>query len=315
MAGVGKKGSLSIPIVASHTGRHLPEELLEPPLTACPLCGAKARTPLVSLQEAPVVELLACTNCRGASVSRMPKPEALDDYYSTYYEDRQGVATDDPDRWGRHIAAYCAAARELSVLDFGGGDGSIGVATAIAALAPGGKADVTVIDYEQKRAPATPDAVTLQWVPALDRLAAGTFDVVLASAVLEHLPDPVPTLVELLGRVAPGGTFYARTPFAAPLMRLAKRAHIPLGFGFPAHLHDMGQPFWDGLLGWLPLRAGQLEFTQIASRPTPTATSLRAHPLRTTVAAMLKAPWRLLGSRYAFVGGWESVYRAGRETN
>jgi SAM-dependent methyltransferase len=167
-----------------------------------------------------------------------------------------------------------------------------------------------VVDYEQRSSVVTPSSVTLSWEPTLDRLADRSFDLIIASAVLEHLPKPVPTLIDLLGRLAPGGTFYARTPYVVPVMRVARRVRVPFDFTFPAHLHDLGQPFWDGLLDWLPLREGSIGLTHVSSRPSPLETSLRSHPIRTAAAALLKAPWRVLGPRYSLVGGWETVYRA-----
>jgi SAM-dependent methyltransferase len=299
---------------AYHEGRHLAEALLEPPLSECPLCGATTRSPVLAAQTDPLVELLSCRRCRACSVSRMPLPSALDDYYSTYYDnsDAAAVTTDDPARLARRIAAYCERAGHIDMLDFGGGDGSVAVATALAVQTGGGTADITVVDYDQGRKVETPASITRGWEPALDRLGDRKFDVVLASAVLEHLARPVPTLIELLSRLAPGGVLYIRTPFVVPIMRVAHWARVPFDFTFPAHLHDLGQPFWDGLLDWLPARDDGVGVRQIGSRPSPLETSLRVSPTRTIVAAILKAPWKVLGSRYALVGGWEAVYRAER---
>ena len=296
---------------AFHEGRHLAEDLLAPPLNECPICGSHERSAMLAVQRAPLVELLTCDRCRAHSVSRMPTPKALDDYYSTYYETGReaAVTTDDPARLARRIASYCAGASRLRVLDFGGGDGSVAVATAAAIVGNRGSADVTVVDYEQDRDVPTPSSIAVTWQPSLEHLAEGRFDLILASAVLEHLPRPTPTLTDLLNRLEPGGIFYARTPYVAPLMRIAHRAHTSFDFTFPAHLHDLGQPFWDRLLDWLPGQSLDFSVTQVGSRPSPLETSLASNPTRTVVAAVMKAPWRVLGSRYTLVGGWEAVYR------
>jgi SAM-dependent methyltransferase len=288
------------------------EVFLEPELSGCPLCGSAERTQVLPAQSGPLVMLLACARCRACSVSRMPTSEALDDYYGSYYENFEvaAVTTDDPARLARRIASYCAPSDHIDMLDFGGGDGSVAVAVARAALGPNGTAEITVVDYDQGRNVATPPSITLTWEPTLDRLADRRFDVILASAVLEHLPRPIPTLLELFARLAPGGTFYARTPYVVPLMRVARLARVPFDFTFPAHLHDLGQPFWNELLEWLPLPPDNVRLSQIGSRPSPLETSFGSNPMRTAVAALLKSPWRLLGSHYALVGGWEAVYRA-----
>ncbi len=297
---------------AFHEGRHLTEDLLAPPAGECPICGSHERTAVLAVQRAPLVELLACARCRAHSVSRMPTSEALDDYYSTYYETGReaAVTTDDPARLARRIASYCASTNRLRILDFGGGDGSVAVEIATAIVGNQGSADIIVVDYEQDRDVATPSSTVVTWQPSLEQVADRRFDLVLASAVLEHLPGPTPVLIDLLSRLTPGGIFYARTPYVAPLMRIAHRVHSSFDFTFPAHLHDLGQPFWDSLLDWLPTESLDFPVTQVGSRPSPLETSLASNPTRTIVAAVLKAPWHVLGSRYTLVGGWEAVYQA-----
>lgn len=65
------------------------------------------------------------------------------------------------------------------------------------------------------------------------------FDLVVAGAVVEHLPDPKDALTTLFSLVADGGYFYARTPYMYPFLKHLKG--MPLGY--PGHLHDMGPQF------------------------------------------------------------------------
>jgi len=294
-------------VAAYHDSRMLTEEELGPVLAECALCG---RGPLLArgvAQKDPRVDLLECSYCRGVSVSRFPSVTALDSYYDTYYsqEASSAVTTDDPSRLARRIASYLDERESpVEILDFGGGDGSISVEV-LASLGLTG--DISLVDYDHRRRAHSPPGVSLTHLSELDKITPGAdFQVVIASAVLEHLPDPMPVLTKLLELVRPSGVFYARTPYVVPLVRAASRVRIDIDFTFPAHLYDLGQDFWDRVQGWVPEAAN---FEVISSGPSPVETSARHHPVRTVVATTMKAPHRLLGSKWPFVGGWEWVVR------
>ena len=292
-------------VAAFHEGRVLVSAELEPVGLTCPMCGADAGVPVTVIQLEPEVRLRRCDRCRAVSSSRLPTAAALEDYYATYYEgDRAAaVTTDDPTRLARRVARYVGPRRPVSVLDLGGGDGSIAVAVLTQLHSPG---SVTVVDYDHRRRAATPAGVTLSHVDSLDALDDRRFELVMASAVLEHLPRPAPALRQLLDRVADGGVFYARTPYVVPLITAAQHVGWKIDFTFPAHLYDLGSDFWRRVGTWLPDMRG---FDVLASRPSPVETSFGAHPARTLAAAALKAPWWLLRERWPYVGGWEFAAR------
>jgi SAM-dependent methyltransferase len=294
-----------VKVAAYHAGRHLAEHELLAPGKACPMCGSVSTTRLWAVQRDPDVVLVRCHGCRAVSVDRFPTPEALDEYYGSYYDDApdDAVTTDDPSRLASRIASYVVnRSGGVRLLDLGGGDGSIGVAV-LSRLATSG--EVVVVDYDHRRRAAAPAEISLSQVPTLADVD-GAFDVVVASAVLEHLPRPAAVLEELLGRVKPGGVFYARTPYVVPLIGVASKVGVAIDFTFPAHLFDLGSDYWARLSTWLPAFD---EFEVLASRPSPVETGFRAHPARTMVSAVMKAPWRLFGSRWTFVGGWELAAR------
>jgi len=59
-------------------------------------------------------------------------------------------------------------------------------------------------------------------------LPAGSFDVVLCSEVIEHVPDPAPALRGLRRLLAPGGTLVLSTPLRlSPLELLGRVAFLP----------------------------------------------------------------------------------------
>lgn len=266
---------------------------------------------MFSLQVNPDIVLTQCRRCRASQASRFPTDSALLQYYKSYFaspDDRPRVTTGSPQRLGLRIASYLgdlASRDQLEILDFGGGDGS----NAVAVLeARGMQGAVTVIDHEQRLAPSPP-GISVRRTESLDKLD-DDFDVVLASAVLEHLPNPLDALGVLLARVRPGGVFYARTPYIVPIMDLACRVGKSFDFTFPAHLYDLGQPFWDALPTWYQ-PASKLQV--LASKPSPVETSFRDHPGRTLIAGLMKAPYRLIGPRWPWTGGWE--WAACRQTH
>ena len=129
-----------------------------------------------------------------------------------------------------------------------------------------------------------------------------SFDIVLASASLEHLPYPLDALQKLLAAVRPGGGFYARTPDVIGLIRLGRLLGIKSDLGFPAHLHDMGQPFWENILKTLDLDD---RYVITVSRPSIVEISFASAFTRTLASYLLKSAWYVIGNHWRLVGGWE----------
>lgn len=298
-----------------HAGEHVPEAQLEPAARSCPSCGYEgAREAVHRIQDAPQVDLLACPACGICSASRMPTPACLAAYYGRYYDpDGPKQTFAGIDRFARHLVAAAhasAATQTLRVLDFGGGDGAI--ATRVAALwcaaGSGRDARVTVVDYEAPAA-SDNDGVAVTGVRELDELdEAPAFDLVIASAILEHVPEVGATIDALFARLVPGGTLYARTPYWAPLLRLLPKTDLT----FPGHVHDMGAPYWSRVVATMGWHA-----TLVWSRPSIVETTLASDPVRTLAAWSLKAPahleMRLRGPggvpAWRWVGGWEACIR------
>jgi hypothetical protein len=181
------------------------------------------------------------------------------------------------------------------------------VALALARLLAkrGARPEVLVIDYAE---PKSDPVIPIRNVSDLAD-ASGTFDVVIASAILEHIPDVGEATRQLWALGGAGALFYARTPFWAPMLRLFPSIDLT----FPGHVHDMGPAYWNRFLETLELRGDLL-----ASQPSIVETSLRQAPLRTLAAHMLKTPshiecrFRRSGWRrpiWGYVGGWEVFAR------
>lgn len=290
-----------------HRSAHVPEAKLSPPRTACVICGtAFANSPIATIQHSPAVFLLCCPNCHVCTASRMPKPEALNEYYANYFEHSSPKVThDSPARFARHIASFFARPKPRpAITDFGGGDGTLAYTLAQILCESGcSSADITVVDYVQ---PMISDDERTTVCASPPNSPIPPSDIILASAVLEHIQDPLSSLRKLFAVLNPSGILYARTPAVAGFMRLAQTFGQRLDFTFPAHLHDFGQLFWENILNLLPNGS---EFEILHSAPSLVETDFRHHPWHTVAAHLAKAPWRLLGRKYTLVGGWEIVFR------
>lgn len=297
-----------------HSGAHLEESQLEPPGSACPLCLRDAPgTPVFRLQTAPDVHLLSCSACGAYSASRMPTPETLRAYYENYYQGAQERVTfDRPERLALHIfrtAFRDTVGRKIDILDFGGGDADVARRISRMLLGSGALAvRILLVDFNTQMPPPESSQIVLEHRQSLEGVESKAFDLVIASAILEHIPHPRPVLISLLKALRPGGVFYARTPSVVPLLRIFQHLGLRADFTFPGHVHDLGQNFWDSIIPRLPLE-GPVEV--LRSRPALVETTLGRHPLRTVAAYLLKAPWRILGSSYGLVGGWEVFFKAG----
>lgn len=294
---------MSVAATPYHQGKKLEEADLMAPTGACPGCGRRGvRKVVLVVQRDPDVAFVSCGHCGLASASRMPSLEALDDYYASYYRpgDISYTFAGAP-RFGRHLAAFAPPARPLRILDFGGGDGSIAIELARAA---GGEATITLIDRVVPRADSPYE------IARFDELAQveGTYDYIVASAILEHVPDLAPVMRDLFERLARGGTFYARTPWVVPMAKFAPGFDI----GYPGHVHDIGPEFFSRVP---ELFAPDIEI--VVSQPSIVETEFGAHPLRTSFAWAMKTPsWiesrlrkRNSARAWKWVGGWEVVMR------
>ena len=292
---------------AFHRSTHLDEHQLRAPDLDCPFCGSRSRKQVGILQESPTVPLLSCDNCHAASASRMPTDEALDEFYRQYYADGdENVTFDKPERLSAHITNHIVRewggvrGRQLVIVDFGGGDGtiSVGVAEALVALGAFG-IEILLIDHCHTSVTPESDKVVVR-ICEFDCLQARSADILLASAILEHLARPREVMARLFDAMKIDAIFYARTPYVVPLMRLAGYAGRKVDFTFPGHLHDMGRRFWDGVDKHFAVK-----LKTVSSTTSIVESTFDKHFLRALVARLIKLPSRILRNHYDLVGGWE----------
>ncbi len=292
----------------------MPADHLGPLADACRLCGSDRLSQAAVLQGEPRVVLLECSSCRGCQASRFPDEAFLGRLYDSYYgavdDAAPRITAASPGRVGARISSY--ARRFLSgaiahdgarILDVGGGDGSIAVDVAARLGEPRRGWDVTVVEAGQSGWRAAGPEVRVTTVP--DMPDAGRFPIVILSAVLEHVTDPMAILDAAVARLAAPGILYVRTPYVVPVLRIAERLGASVDFTYPAHLYDLGAPFWDRIGDWSSLLTPADRV--VASRASPVEAGFRSAPTRAVISVALKQSGRVIPPMRAFSGGWEWV--------
>jgi 2-polyprenyl-3-methyl-5-hydroxy-6-metoxy-1,4-benzoquinol methylase len=215
----------------------------------------------------------------------------------------------DPRRFASHLTKYLGnlSLREtFRILDFGGGDGAVSQCLGQYLLSSGiaMKINISVVDYNtvpdrSENSISQYSFETLDLIPLSDE-----FDIVIASAILEHLKNPRQIVSSLLQKMKKQGIFYARTPYTFPFYKGFKKLGITFGMPYPAHLFDMGSYFWNDLLKTLNLSA---DFRMKKSHTSLVHAEFRKNPLLTILSYLVKLPSYLVGKWYPFSGGWEVV--------
>lgn len=244
----------------------------------------------------------------------MPKPETLSAYYSGYYSHSDNKFTfHDAERFAHHVFNLigCSSKRtEFHILDFGGGDGTISVGLANLLLGTGIRSvQIELVDYQELPLPDRTGAIYIGYNRSLSEMQPARYDLVLASSIIEHLPEPRPELDRLFSALAAGGVLYARTPWMAPIFQLYERFGLPFDFTYPAHVHDLGKAFWENLSSHI---SSDSTYSLRQSQPSPVESALGQAPFRTVAAHLMKLPGRLFRD-WRFVGGWEVLFE--RVTN
>lgn len=308
--------------MCNHQSKHLEENEVYDARARCPIClYSGERIQGIRLQSNPIIHLLHCPACGGRSAAWMPRPEVLQDYYSGYFDSSAAAGESDAvcvtfhgiERFARHLLQAMPVVSNpgpLRILDFGGGDGSL--ALQLGELLENTNIAITLVDYQKPRALPVRKGITVVHAKDLSTVqqkdANQKFDIVLASAIAEHIPELNGVLRMLLGMIRPGGYFYARTPQMSSLIRF-----FPfIDFVYPAHVHDLGASFWNRITKTFDLKA-----EIIISRPSIVESEWRHHFFRTLAANILKLPAHIEGKIaphrvdrwWNLVGGWEVVLR------
>ncbi len=180
---------------------------------ACPGCGSADSRTVLTLKEASGKDngLVRCRRCSLVRAGRMPSASDLAAYYERYSYDGElawavpHATTVSLDRLARQLAAYYELGR---LLDVGCGAGAVLTVMASHGWTVEGS-DLSEVAVARLRAAG--QEVHHGSLEQLS-LGAGRFDVILMSELIEHLPDPRPTLAAAHRLLRPGGALFLTTP-------------------------------------------------------------------------------------------------------
>lgn len=291
--------------------QELQETELDPAFRACPFCASGDLRAIGPLQEKPLIIIRQCRKCFAGFIDRQPNDAFLGEYYRNYYGGRARGTTMRAQQLAAHIlklAGKLPQKKQFRILDFGGGDGGVAKLIALHLLEKkrAEEIHITIVDPNASATPAEKN-ISVELFHELGALpAAAGYDLVLASAVLEHVKEPRKILLSLFQKMAANGLFYARTPYAYPLYRLGKIFGLRYDLQYPGHLFDMGNLFWRDVLKNLQLvSTHELQ----RSKTSLVETRFGKRFFQTLFAHLLKAPSRIFGNAYHLVGGWEVIIK------
>lgn len=294
------------------------EDLVD--IDRCGCCGAKNAFRQLSLfREKPQIHFVKCRRCGAVTYDRMLRKEKLDEVYEKYNyldndeKDHTGdkITFYGKERFARHLMKMMKPLPEqnkIRILDFGGGDGSLSYAFGESIIQTGGydSIEIVVVDYTDTPCVSREKNISLTHCFPLSALPKDElFDIVIASAVLEHLPSPGREFRQVVELTAPGGYLYFRSPYKYPLYCLMKRFGITLDMRYPRHIWDFSSYWWHRIVVCLHLED---QLTVVKDGPSITEKTVKDHFLMAIGANLLKAPGRVT-RRWHYVGGWEILYR------
>lgn len=290
------------------------EASLAPLDATCPICldPGESRKAVLTLQDNPRVDLLQCFVCGGRSASRLPLDTFLKDLYDpTRYQSDLLGSPQATLRCAKQIVRHLHdfKSRSLRILDYDGSDGTLSsmLNRLMSDLSFTGTREFVVVDLHARPAAPPLRFIDLKAFWSMQE----NFDVVLASAVIEHLPNLRQVVERLLQLRATSSVFYARTPCDAPLQRLFPGYRVR----WPRHLHDLGPEFWSRFTSTFHC-SGHL----VHSAPSVIESDFMQHPVRSMAAFAMKLPGHfetrfvqpLLSytiPKWDLVGGWEVIIR------
>lgn len=293
-----------------------PEYLL--PTTKCGCCGCERFTVLIPLYDSPSVNYIRCCGCGAVTFDKIYANEGLDEIYQSdsYYEEcveagNSNITFFGAERFAKRLFKYMSKLKtgndDMSILDFGGGSGEISYKFAKMLLKKQiyKKIEIVVSDYNEILYDENDDRISVSRIFPLDAVGDRKFDIVIASAVIEHLPAPGEFVHILFSSVKSGGRIYFRTPYIFPLFRTLKRFNIEYYTSYPSHLWDFSKEWLEKADEHVNYPPGQVKL--LHSCPSITEKSLRNNFFGALAAIIMKSIYYIC-HKWRYVGGWEVVF-------
>lgn len=189
----------------------------------CPVCGGVSRIPLYENRVAPLEDLdlgytvCECAHCGMNFAAGIPGELAYKRYYDQFskydvaesLQDVPALATEIAEASAEFLAPHLS--RTARVCDVG-----CGIGVLLAALKRRGFEDLRGVDAAPRAAEVGRRlfGVSIETGFVSSGFDASSCDVVVLSAVLEHLIDPAASLQSIAATLAPGGMVYVEVPAA-----------------------------------------------------------------------------------------------------
>ncbi|MCR5688212.1 MAG: class I SAM-dependent methyltransferase [Lachnospiraceae bacterium] len=279
----------------------------------CNVCGGTYFERMLPSADNKDLYFIRCRRCNAITYNLVPTAEIQKKIYENYdyWGDAEGgqYTFSGEDRFAKHLYAILPVSRDagtIRILDFGGGDGSLAKAFAENHLNSGIDADIEidVVDYGDNICPDSGRMRFRKTFPISSLEDGRMYDIIIASAVMEHLDNPGEAFRILFAHLKKSGSVYFRTPYMYPLYSLMRRFGVNMDMEWPDHIWDMGKEFWEGLPGIPGIGEG---LKCVLSRPSIVEKTLKSDFGVAAASHIMKAPWHLFHG-WPYVGGWECVY-------
>lgn len=281
----------------------------------CPLCGGSATESTFPFSHNWLnrnFEFLRCADCRTACLSPVPTDRdfaqmyAKSEYHDAHQHEADSLRADDSLRWA---AGLISGKRRM--LDFGCGSG------AFLRLANLAGFDASGVEFDEAARRAAAERSGSEVISLQSALNSNQrFDIIHLSDVLEHLPDPIVTLRQLVRLLKPDGLLFIEGPlernpslvyWSAASVKWVKRA---LGVDRPAQTPPYHLYMTDACaqLQFFRVRAG-LEILAFAVHETGHPFSSAGDPLRSSIALASRALSRVFQGSNIFGNRFRAILR------
>lgn len=290
-------------------------------VTMCGVCGGRRFKNLSEFSKECEINFVQCSHCKAVTYDKKLRQDKLDELYAQYEyydgqnEEGENVTFYGCKRFAKHLYKLFKRAggrkkKQMDILDFGGGDGSMAAAFAEYLLQYGycKKIRIMVVDYCTRLCVPGSKAVRIERTDSLELLSEkAAYDFVIASAVMEHLQEPGVSAKKIFDMLKEGGIVYFRTPYKYPLKRILEKAGFDLDMEYPEHIWDFGgDSWWRRLTKYINYTGNNI--ITVCSRPSIVEKTFSSHFFVAFISYMMKAPW-YIWHKWPYVGGWETVYK------